>query len=294
MKKIKILGAVLFCSLFSVVCVGCDLGSGNANRGDMTWAIESNYKNIVSITAHFVNHTSSGTGVLIYKGGYIATNAHVIAKTVSGPGVQVNHEVASRIDIEFWTDHHYDGSWDELPKSQKSAYIKTIEPNYNTTTGTDSNSRVLYWDITEDLAIIRCPSLPKGYEDNSAVIRNSAPEANPLKMGEPVVAMGFSLAEYYRSSVGVVSMTWSELKGTTNDEDSIQKNIKYAIMHDAITVPGNSGGPIFDALGRCMGLNTLIALLETTDKNVLSLGLGLSIALSSRTILSKMSMLGLI
>ena len=288
MKKIKVLGAVLFCLLSSVIFVGCDFGAGNANNGDMTWVIKSNYNNVVSVVARFGGVESRGTGVLIREGGYIATNAHVITRTT--PGIMgPNHEVSREIKIEFWTDDHYNGN-----HTNGADYTITLTPNYNVANGTDPNSRILYWNINEDLAILKCVTddMPNDYKNKSAVIRNSAPDASPLKMGEPIAALGYASGKYYLCTVGVVTMVYGDglnaFKGETEENGAlVEKNIEYAILHDATIIPGNSGGPVFDSSGKCIGLNTLVISNQITSGE-------LYVALSSRTILSKMAALGIL
>jgi|GEM_PF-6334562 len=291
MRKLKLFTAAVVVAVISLFAVGCGLGDNSSNYGDMTWVIQSNYDNVVSITSIFdgVKTTKMmGSGVLVYKDGYIATNAHVITLSTGNN----NHRIADRVEIKFWSDAEYDGTWVYDTQDQADALTRTVTLNYNQNNPNDpANEGVLYWDIHEDIAILKCDDVPAGYENNYSVLRDSSPDHSPLKMGEPVAALGWSLGEMYSCSVGVVTSLEDEFKGTA---DGVDKDVYYAIFHDARTIQGNSGGPLFDAQGRVIGLNTMIVYLNTTDDSVQTPGFDFSIAISSRTILAKMKGLGII
>lgn len=312
MKKFRNFGAVLLCAMVCVFFVGCGTSGSNDTqttiiRTDLTSAIESNYTNTISITAMFPDGSGArGTGVLVYKGGYIATNAHVISKSVNDLGT-ITHEIAEEIKIEFWTEDDYKGMWVyQKTAAEEAAYTRTMtDISYNQNNPYDSNNKgVLYWNIEEDLAILKCPNMPIEYVNKAAVLRNAISE--PLKIGEPVAALGWSLGYFYRSSVGTISSYMDRFIALDGDT-GVTKDFDFAILHDAVIINGNSGGPLLDSEGRLLGLNTLILYLDAyadTDVSgggghisvlvdVYTPGLGFSVAMSSMTIRSKLRALNI-
>jgi 2-alkenal reductase len=107
---------------------------------------------------------------------------------------------------------------------------------------------VVGWDVYDDVGLIkvdprdhRLTPVPLG--DSSAVV-----------VGEPVAAIGSPLGNEDSLSVGVVSAVHRAIKALT----VARYNIVDAIQTDAAITHGNSGGPLFDARGRVIGINAQI------------------------------------
>jgi S1-C subfamily serine protease len=102
-------------------------------------------------------------------------------------------------------------------------------------------------DPTGDIAVIQLEEGPHAFAELG--------DSDKLQIGERVLAMGnpFSLATDFKPTVsmGIVSGLHRYLPG--DDEG----NLIYAdcIQVDAPLNPGNSGGPLFDAHGRLIGIN---------------------------------------
>jgi S1-C subfamily serine protease len=90
------------------------------------------------------------------------------------------------------------------------------------------------------------------------------PRAHPLRplplgdsssvvVGEPVAAIGSPFGNENSLAVGVVSATLRSIQSLTS-----QYNLVDAIQVDAPSNNGNSGGPLFDAQGRVIGINAQI------------------------------------
>jgi 2-alkenal reductase len=104
-------------------------------------------------------------------------------------------------------------------------------------------ARVVGWDLFDDVGVIqvdtrrhRVTPVPLG--DSSRVV-----------VGEPVAAIGSPFGNTDSLSVGVVSATRS-IASLTSKYDVVD-----AIQTDASINHGNSGGPLFDARGRVIGIN---------------------------------------
>jgi serine protease Do len=97
-------------------------------------------------------------------------------------------------------------------------------------------SRVLYNDAKYDLAFLEMPA------DAPTPLVNLAP--NLVREGERVTAIGHPFGLKYSFTQGIVS-----------NPRHIMNNIDY-IQHDAALNSGNSGGPLINAEGDVVGLNT--------------------------------------
>ena len=102
-------------------------------------------------------------------------------------------------------------------------------------------------DRSTDLAVLKIDAharaltpLPLG--DSSRVV-----------VGEPVAAIGSPFGNENSLTVGVVSATQRSIESLTS-----QYNLVDAIQVDAPINHGNSGGPLFDAAGRVIGINAQI------------------------------------
>ncbi|HEY1176831.1 MAG TPA: PDZ domain-containing protein, partial [Phytomonospora sp.] len=62
--------------------------------------------------------------------------------------------------------------------------------------------------------------------------------------------------------------------------DSSDSSVTAAIQTDAPIIPGNSGGPLFDASGRVIGVNASIATFQNADGQGGNLGIGFSIPIN--------------
>lgn len=113
------------------------------------------------------------------------------------------------------------------------------------------------FDVGTDVAVLKIDPV----ETLVALPRNH----EPLAVGERVFSFGspfnfkFSMSEGIVSGLGRESTTFTSVGGFSN-----------FIQFDAAVNPGNSGGPVVDAMGRAIGMNVAIAnntnSLGTTDQ----------------------------
>ena len=108
-------------------------------------------------------------------------------------------------------------------------------------------AKVIGWDVFDDVGLLQVEPgahslAPVPLGDSSKVV-----------VGEPVAAMGSPFGNEDSLAVGVVSATRRSIASLTS-----RYLVTDAIQTDAPITHGNSGGPLFDARGRVIGINAQI------------------------------------
>lgn len=122
-------------------------------------------------------------------------------------------------------------------------------------------------DETTDLAVIRLVDPPA---DLSPATLGSSAE---LAVGQAVLAVGNPLGLDSTATTGIISA----LDRPVVTQSRTQSVVTNAIQIDAAVNPGNSGGPLFDAKGQVIGINSSIATLSGGGGPSGSIGLGFAI-----------------
>jgi 2-alkenal reductase len=108
-------------------------------------------------------------------------------------------------------------------------------------------ARIVGWDVFDDVGVLRVD--PKTHDLSPLPLGDSS----RVVVGEPVAAIGSPFGNENSLAVGVVSATQRSIESLTS-----QYNLVDAIQVDAPINHGNSGGPLFDAQGRVIGINAQI------------------------------------
>jgi S1-C subfamily serine protease len=108
-------------------------------------------------------------------------------------------------------------------------------------------AKVIGWDLFDDIGVLKVD--PKHHALAPVPLGNS----DSVAVGEPVAAIGSPFGEQTSLAVGVVSATRRSISALTS-----KYWITDAIQIDAPINRGNSGGPLFDARGRVIGINAQI------------------------------------
>ncbi len=112
--------------------------------------------------------------------------------------------------------------------------------------GNQVAARIVGYDPNADVALLRI--------DPAGLTLRPLPlgTAHDLRVGSPVAAIGSPFGEPQSLSVGVVSATDRSIQSLTGFE------ISGAIQTDAAINHGNSGGPLVNARGEVLGINSQI------------------------------------
>ena len=108
-------------------------------------------------------------------------------------------------------------------------------------------AEVVGWDLYDDVGLLKVD--PDDHVVNPVPLGDSS----DVVVGEPVAAIGSPFGQDSSLSVGVVSATERSISSLTS-----RYNLVDAIQTDAPINRGNSGGPMFDARGRVIGINAQI------------------------------------
>lgn len=108
-------------------------------------------------------------------------------------------------------------------------------------------AQIVGWDVFSDVGLLKVAA-GTGLLDPVPLGSSAS-----VVVGEPVAAIGSPFGQTSSLSVGVVSATGRSIRSLTSDYNLID-----AIQIDAPINRGNSGGPLFDAEGEVIGINSQI------------------------------------
>jgi S1-C subfamily serine protease len=118
-------------------------------------------------------------------------------------------------------------------------------------------AEIVGWDLFSDVGVVRVSRSDHGL--SPVPLGNSA----QVVVGEPVAAIWSPFGQQTSLSVGVVSATGRSIDSLTSGFA-----VANAIQVDAPINRGNSGGPLFDAAGRVIGINAQIESTSGTNEGV--------------------------
>jgi 2-alkenal reductase len=109
-------------------------------------------------------------------------------------------------------------------------------------------AKVVGWDLYDDVGLLKLSS------NQHKLTPVPLGDSSRVQVGQPVAAIGSPLGNENSLAVGVVSAIHRSIDAIT-----VQRyKVVDAIQTDAPITHGNSGGPLFDARGRVVGINAQI------------------------------------
>lgn len=130
---------------------------------------------------------------------------------------------------------------------------------------------ILGTDSVTDLALLQLVDVPADLHPVSLG------DSDEVRVGDAVLAVGNPLGLSNTATTGIVSAL--DRPVTAGGSGDLERTTTNAIQIDAAVNPGNSGGPVFDATGRVIGVTSSIASLQG-GSNVGSIGLGFAIPIN--------------
>jgi len=135
--------------------------------------------------------------------------------------------------------------------------------------GSTASATVVGRDPESDIAVIKVakPELPPVEFGNS----------DSIAVGDPVLAFGSPLALVNTVTAGIISAL-----DRTIQAGEPGGTVRYyaAIQTDAAVNQGNSGGPLVDAAGKVIGMNSVIRSVGTADTEAGNIGLAFAIPIN--------------
>jgi S1-C subfamily serine protease len=117
-------------------------------------------------------------------------------------------------------------------------------------TGTAYKATVTGYDITHDVAVLHLSSGPS----NATPIRFG--DSSSVNVGDRVIAVGNALGKTGPPAVVEGTVTDLDQTVTAADDSGGTETLYGMIQTDAQIQPGDSGGPLFDASGKVIGMIT--------------------------------------
>ncbi|HET6657635.1 MAG TPA: trypsin-like peptidase domain-containing protein [Gaiellaceae bacterium] len=126
------------------------------------------------------------------------------------------------------------------PEAASTVYVEFRD-------GDRVRARIVGWDVYDDVGLLKV----RPADHHLTVVPLG--DSGHVVVGQPVAAIGSPFGNASSLSVGVVSATERSIASLTSSYDLVD-----AIQTDAPINRGNSGGPLFDARGRVIGINAQI------------------------------------
>jgi S1-C subfamily serine protease len=128
------------------------------------------------------------------------------------------------------------------------------------------DAKVLGKDTSSDLAVLKVD--PDGLDLHPLVLGSS----KGTQVGDPTIAIGNPFGLDRTLTTGVVSALQRQIRAPNGF------TIDHVIQTDAALNPGNSGGPLLDATGRVIGVNSQI---ETGGSGTGNVGIGFAVPIDT-------------
>jgi S1-C subfamily serine protease len=240
-------GAALVAAVAALVLGGC---GGKDSAGDPAAAADGRVRTVERVTTVEVVRGAAGDDAFDAARIYardspgVVTVFSVLPDSSSTLGGEGGSGIGSGFVLdgsgEIATNAHVvtDGTGAAI-KQADEVYVAFAD-------GNEVSARIVGFDANSDVALLKID--PSGLTLRPLALGT----AQDLKVGSPVAAIGSPFGEPQSLSVGVVSAKDRSIKSLTGFE------IAGAIQTDAAINRGNSGGPLVNAQGEVLGINSQI------------------------------------
>jgi S1-C subfamily serine protease len=250
-----------------VLAIGATLiGTGVINTGDTRReVIREVPAGSSSLRAASSKDGSSGDGASvsdIYKArasGVVFVQARVVSRTDSPFGLPLEQE-----GLATGSGFVLDKNGFILTNAHVVQGAKTVEVRFEEA-GNLIDAKVVGRDLSTDIAVLKV--------DPGDTKLHPMPlgDSNHVRVGDPVIAIGNPFGYDRTVTTGIISALQRQIKAPNGF------TIGHVIQTDASINLGNSGGPLLDARGRVIGVNSQIA----TAGSPGSVGIGFAVPINT-------------
>jgi len=237
--------AVAPCPLFVGLCLGLMLVPAGCGGGSVFAAAAAGTSTTLLRAASAAAVTPL-TGVVLYDVSELVARVRPGVVAVSQTGYTLDM-FRHRVELEgAGTGIVIDGAGHVLTNYHVISGAETV--SVYAEDGRERPARVIFGDPSTDIALLEV-------EDGAGLVPLALGDSGAMEVGDPVIAMGNALGLDAASptvSVGIVSAI-----GRSIETD--QAVLEDLIQTDAAINAGNSGGPLLNAAGEVIGINTAIA-----------------------------------
>lgn len=193
------------------------LGTGNLALADVVSSISGS---VVEIRTEHISHTSAPEAVKHGAGSGVIFGSYLKNEALAGYNIVTNLHV--------------------IQDKNRQAIASSIKAILND--GTEYNAVVVGYDVDYDIAILRINETKRNLTCATFATPNS------IRAGDGVIAIGNPLTEVGSSATyGILSATERKIKVSTY-------STMMLMQANVVVNPGNSGGGLFDANGRLIGI----------------------------------------
>ena len=135
--------------------------------------------------------------------------------------------------------------WKQAGLVLTNHHVASVErPGVIFSNGREETGRVIARDETLDLALLQVPE--------TSLRPLETLRLEQVRLGQLVIALGHPLGHRNYTTMGIVSAI-----GRAETRGKGKKSFPV-VRTDLVLLPGNSGGPLLDAAGRVIGINTMV------------------------------------
>ncbi len=209
-----------------------DLNGMSGNIIDVSDIVDSALPSIVAVNC--ITYTQPNNGMNMFGMGmyYNGNTGNIIEQDSCGTGIIIGE---SDENLMILTNNHV------IEDADKVSLVFVDE--------TEVEGTVLGSDVDADLAVVLIP-LESISADTKAAIRTAAlGDSDEVRVGEAAIAIGNALGYGQSVTTGVIS--------ALNREVNLTDKTMTLLQTDAAINGGNSGGPLLNANGEVIGINTV-------------------------------------
>lgn len=207
-----------------------NLNGTNSSVIDVSDIVEASLPSVVAVNC--IAYTQESVGTSMFSMYPYGRNTQVYEQDSCGTGIIIGESDES---LMILTNNHVIEDADKV----SAVFVD----------GTETEGTVLGSDADADLAIVLIPLSEISQETKSAIKTAVLGDSDDVRVGEAAIAIGNALGYGQSVTTGVIS--------AVNRDVNLTDKTMTLIQTDAAINGGNSGGPLLNASGEVIGINTV-------------------------------------